>query len=434
MRAGRPLRQRLVRGEERDNVLYQRMGQPDRSTGADRVIRCDHPSAILLPKGSDMRLIHTSDWQVGKAFRFADDATRAVLRDERLEVISRIGRLAEEHSVSAVLVAGDTYDVTAPSDRTLRQPLERMRQFPALRWHLIPGNHDPHVPSGPWERLVRLGLPDNVVVHLTPEPAPLGDGIAWVVPSVLTRRHAVGDPTEGMETVPTPEGAIRIGLAHGSLTSFGSEPAATHNLIAFERAERAGLSYLALGDWHGAQVMGSRAAYSGTPERDGFDLGGRGGGEVLLVEVHGRGAVPSVTFLSTGRFAWRRETATLDGDDAVAVLEARLRGLGPDLSQLLVQLSVSGTLSLNGRDLFERTIRGGVGSAVRALRIDDTELRLQPSAADLATLVRAGVAGVAAERLRGLAGDPAHPQRDVARAALQRLYLLHVRHHEGSAA
>jgi metallophosphoesterase superfamily enzyme len=62
-----------------------------------------------------MRLIHTSDWHVGKAFRFADDATRAVLRDERLEVISRIGRLAEEHGVSAVLVAGDTYDVTAPS-------------------------------------------------------------------------------------------------------------------------------------------------------------------------------------------------------------------------------------------------------------------------------------------------------------------------------
>ena len=380
-----------------------------------------------------MRLIHTSDWQVGKAFRFADDATREVLRDERLEVISRIGKLAEQHGASDVLVAGDIYDLAAPGDRTLRQPLERIRQFPTIRWHLIPGNHDPHTASGPWERLLRFGLPENVVLHLTSEPAPLGDGTAWVVPAVLTRRHAAGDPTEGMDTASTPDGALRIGLAHGSLTSFGSEPGSTHNLIAFERPERAGLSYLALGDWHGAQTMGLRAAYSGTPEPDGFDLGGRGGGEALLVELADRSATPIVTFLSTGRFVWRQETATLDGGDAIAVLEARLRGLAPDLSRLLVQLSVSGALSLEGRDLFKRTIREGVGSAVRALRIDDNGLRLQPSAADLATLARAGIAGVAAERLQSLAEDPANPQRDLAQAALQRLYLLHARHHEGRA-
>ena len=95
---------------------------------------------------------------------------------------------------------------------------------------------------------------------------------------MLTRRHALGDPTESMDGLGTPEGAIRIGLAHGSVTSFGSDPDATHNLIAHDRADRADLAYLALGDWHGAQQVGPRSAYSGTPEPDGFALGGRGGG------------------------------------------------------------------------------------------------------------------------------------------------------------
>ena len=37
-----------------------------------------------------MRLIHTSDWQIGKPFGFADDAVREVLREERLQAIGAI--------------------------------------------------------------------------------------------------------------------------------------------------------------------------------------------------------------------------------------------------------------------------------------------------------------------------------------------------------
>ena len=374
-----------------------------------------------------MRLIHTSDWQIGKAYGFADDATREILRNERLEAIGRLGQLAQQHGAATILVAGDIYDVAAPTDRTLRQPVERMRQFPGVTWHVIPGNHDPHTQSGPWDRLSRMGLPDNVVPHLTPAPADLGDGSAFLVPSVLTRRHAAGDPTKAMDQAATPGGAIRIGLAHGSLTSFGSEPGDTHNLIAFDRPERAGLAYLALGDWHGAQLMGQRAAYSGTPEPDGFDLGGRGGGEALLVEIDGPRALPAISFLSTGRYAWRREKATLDGDESVALLETRLRGLNADLSHLLVYLQIAGQLSVEGLAAFERDIREGVGSAVRALRIDDGDLHLRPSAADLAALARVGAAGMAASRLAARAVDAADPQQDLARAALQRLYILYSR-------
>lgn len=57
-----------------------------------------------------MRLIHTSDWQIGKVFRFADDDVLPVLQHERLEAISRIGRLARAQGADAVVVAGDIYD------------------------------------------------------------------------------------------------------------------------------------------------------------------------------------------------------------------------------------------------------------------------------------------------------------------------------------
>ncbi len=377
-----------------------------------------------------MRLLHTSDWQIGKAFGFAEDSTREVLRDARLEAISRLGRLAQESGAEAVLVAGDIYDVAAPSDRTLRQPIERMRQFPKLAWHLIPGNHDPHTAGGPWERLQRAGVPDNLHLHLTPAPASIGDGKAWILPAPLTRRHASGDPTEAMGGAATPEGAIRVGLAHGSLRSFGSDETTTHNLIAPDRADRAGLAYLALGDWHGAQAFGLRSWYAGTPEPDAFDIGGSGGGEALLVDLAGPRAVPVVARQAVGRFVWRREAATLHGGTDIDVLETRLRGLDPDPSRVLVSLRVEGTLSLSGRQAFEQRIAHEVGSALRVLRIDDAALRAQPTAADLAAIEHAGFVRTAAERLAAMAADRAEPKHELAAAALQRLYLLHVRHEE----
>jgi hypothetical protein len=95
--------------------------------------------------------------------------------------------------------------------------------------------------------------------------------------------------------------------------------------------------------------MGERAACSGTPEPDGFDTGDRGGGEALLVEIDGPRALPAIRFLPTGRYVWRRESVTLDGDAGVAVLETRLRGLHADLGHLLVQLTVSARCRLKAR-------------------------------------------------------------------------------------
>ena len=95
-----------------------------------------------------VKFVHTADWQIGKVFRFVDDGTAGLLQEARLAAIVRLGEVALKHSAGHVLVAGDVYDMEALSPRSLNQPLERMRKFEKVTWHLMPGNHDPHRPHG----------------------------------------------------------------------------------------------------------------------------------------------------------------------------------------------------------------------------------------------------------------------------------------------
>jgi DNA repair exonuclease SbcCD nuclease subunit len=373
-------------------------------------------------KEAPVRFIHTADWQIGKVFRFVDDATMGVLQEARLEAISRIGRLATEHAAPTVLVAGDVYDVATAEDRTLAQPLERMRAFPDVRWHLIPGNHDPHQPGGPWERTLRRGLPENVWAHLEPVPVALADGHARLLPAPLTRRRALGDPTAWMDGAPTPGWTLRIGLAHGSISAFGSDAGAQPNLIDPTRPERAGLAYLALGDWHGRKCVGERCWYSGTPEED--DFGIIDGGHALLVEVAGPGAPAEVTPLATGRFEWRRETIQIHGEDDIEAVPARLRRRDREPADLLFDLRLEGTLSLAARDRLGRVL-DELGAAFRFLRIDDRALYLDPTPEDLEAIAHGGFVRLAADKLRAMADDPDEPGREVAARALLRLYAEH---------
>ena len=368
-----------------------------------------------------MRLIHTADWQIGKVFRFVDRGTMGVLQEARLEAISAIGRLATAHGAPIVLVAGDIYDIATAESRTLAQPLARMHAFAGVEWHLIPGNHDPHQPGGPWERLLQRGLPANVRVHLEATPVALAEGAA-LLPAPLARRRALADPTAWMDRAATPEGTIRIGLAHGSISGFGSDARTQPNLIDPGRPEQAGLAYLALGDWHGAKRVGSRCWYAGTPEIDDFEVDG--GGHVLLVDLAAPGAPPVVRPLATGRFEWRRESVQIHGDDEVDVVTARLRALHQNPACLLMDLRVEGTLSLSGREHLARAL-DDLGAALRFLRVDDGGLYLSPSAKDLEAIAPGGFVRRAAETLRAMADDSEAPARDLAARALLRLYVEH---------
>jgi Calcineurin-like phosphoesterase len=372
-----------------------------------------------------LRLIHTADWQIGKVFRFVDDATMSVLQQARLEAIATIGGLAQAHGARAVLVAGDLYDHEGLGDRTLFQPLERMRALEALTWHVIPGNHDADRPNGLWDRVARHGLPANVCLHRERQPCRLGqDGkdAAWLLPAPLSRRQTLSDPTAWMNEAPTPEGAIRIGLAHGSVTRFGAADRSQGNYIDPARPKEARLDYLALGDWHGQRQIGKHCWYAGTPEPDDFD---QAEGAVLLVDIAGPGAVPSVQPLPTARYRWVRQRETLHGEGDIAVLDEQIRTLAPDAARLLVGLVVEGTLSLADRALFAQRIDRSLRAALCHLQLDDERLYLSPSPHDLDAIAKTGFVRAAAARLKDLADDEANPEREVAAEALMRLFLEH---------
>jgi len=139
-------------------------------------------------------------------------------------------------------------------------------------------------------------------------------------------------------------------------------------------------------------------------------------------------AAPSVIPVEIARYRWHQVSKTLTDDGQIALLEAELRGIAPDLSKIVLDLQVAGTLSLSGRKSFEERIVEGVGAAFCGTRIHDEQLVLEPSDADMDNIDRSGFVRVAADRLKALAENTVDPERSrLARLALRRLYIEHLR-------
>lgn len=366
------------------------------------------------------RFIHTADWQVGKPFSSVAGDAGAALRRQRIDTITNIAKLAGEHRVDAVLVAGDAFDSNEVEDRTINQLLAALAPFDGT-WVFLPGNHDAALPHSVWSRLRHLQPSDNIVIADRPEPIELQHRRAVILPAPLRRRRESSDLTAWFDGAVTPDGAIRVGLAHGSVANRlpgGSEAA---NTIADDRAQRANLDYLALGDWHGSLQIADRTWYSGTPETDRHR--DNQSGNVLLVEIEGHGAAPQVVQVPTGAFAWRRLEVTLVDGRADALPQA-LQELQVDHQRAVIELTVTGIVSLAERHALEREL-----SAWRArlhhLVIDDTGLLEEPTDDDIDAL-GTGFVGLAVERLRAISGDPAHPDKAAARVALRMLFLDHM--------
>lgn len=85
-----------------------------------------------------MKLLHTSDWHVGKAIRGRSRAA------EHREVLAEIAGIAERTSVDAVIVAGDLFDTSTPSPEAERIVYRALLDLatggrPVV---VIAGNHD----------------------------------------------------------------------------------------------------------------------------------------------------------------------------------------------------------------------------------------------------------------------------------------------------
>ena len=382
-------------------------------TGSDR------PGAVPTRRACPViRFIHSSDIHLGKPFGRYPEDIRVRLRQARAESLVRLGSLARETGASHILLAGDTFDQTTPAPSVIRQALNAMRAAEQVVWVLMPGNHDHANATELWRQVVQ-DAPPNVLAVLSPAPHVLTDGVV-LLPAPPAERHPGRDLTDWFDTAATGD-ALRIGLAHGSVTDFDSSEEGGSSIIAAGRAGRAGLAYLGLGDWHGQLRLGPATWYSGAPEADGFKHAATPA--ALLVEIDGPATPARVTPLPTGRVHWQRAPLDLrTGQDALA---AHDRALPPLASRALTMfdLVVSGRAPALARVALEQ-------AAARAApdflwhRADFSGLGIEHDSADLEAIDRQGALRAAAEALARAATDPLLPPGDraVAQDALAQLF------------
>ncbi|MBY8823368.1 metallophosphoesterase family protein [Sphingomonas colocasiae] len=370
-----------------------------------------------------LRILHSADWQLGKPFgRFPADV-RAALSEARLDAIDRLGSVASSTGASHVVVAGDVFDNVEPGDRIVAQALSRMERAP-VTWWLMPGNHDHARAGGLWGR-VRSRAPSNVRIVDTAEPVEMEEG-AWLLPAPLEHRKTVADPTAAMADMATPPGALRIGLAHGSITEFGASGDAA-NLIPPDRARTAGLDYLALGDWHGFLKVGDRTAYSGTPETDRFGRDEPGG---CIVAGLRSGELPSLERIETGRYRWLSRRWSVANPDELERELAMLRGEGR-LPDMLLSLGLSGVASLADRVAILAMLDDRLAHELRHLDLDADGLGVRPTDDDIALIDVQGALARATETLR-LRVETGGADAGIAASALERLYVEAMRFEAGA--
>ena len=372
---------------------------------------------------SAISVIHTADWQIGKAFANIPGDAGAMLREQRFQAIRRIAEVARDRAVDAVLVAGDVFDGNAIKDETIRRAMSAMEGFSGP-WVLLPGNHDAALAESVWTRMVRWGVPDNLLLATSPEPIVLADGRMVILPAPLRRKRETVDLTEWFDAAETPAAAIRIGLAHGSVANRLPEEAEANNPIADDRADRARLDYLALGDWHGTREIAPRTWYAGTPEPDRWKE--NDAGNVLLVKIEGPGAQPSVERIAVGHFHWRRLEASVHSRADIESLTAALRRSGIPADRLVFALRLEGAVDLAIRVALDDMLAQW-RAQLRCLEVSDADLIARPSEDDLDRIDGGGFVRTAVDRLRARADDRGDADREAARLALLILYVEHVK-------
>ncbi|MEV4318705.1 exonuclease SbcCD subunit D [Actinocrispum sp. NPDC049592] len=231
-----------------------------------------------------MRLLHTSDWHVGRTFHGAD------LLVEQETVLGGLADIVAGERIDVVVVAGDIYDRAVPSAEAVQvcaRVLARIREAGA-QLVLTPGNHDSAPRLGAFGEFAAAGglhLRTRIAdidrpVLLQDEDGPVAFyGIPYLEPEIarhalnIAERGHTGVLTEAMNRVRVDlaqrPGIRSVVLAHAFVT--GGEPCDSERPIAVGGVEQVpgstfdGVNYVALGHLHGAQQLADHLRYSGSP-------------------------------------------------------------------------------------------------------------------------------------------------------------------------
>lgn len=275
-----------------------------------------------------MKVLHTSDWHLGRSFHGAS------LLDEQAEALDRIASLVESEGVELVIVAGDLFDRAippAPAVSLLGDVLARFHRAGAAV-AAISGNHDSAVRVGGHDALLNhLGVAlrgdhRRVAEPLVIEhPADGGPPVAvYLVPYLEPAAVAVDllpDPGEPpVEAAPVAAAPAAPEVAPAGASERGSTPS-LFDLLDVEPAPT-------------PAPVPAAAAASGRSGRPTQDLVTRAAVEQVRAHAAGLGSVRTVvvahTFVAGGAVSAserdlsvgnleRVSVATFDGFDLVAL-------------------------------------------------------------------------------------------------------------------
>jgi DNA repair protein SbcD/Mre11 len=231
-----------------------------------------------------MRILHTSDWHLGRSFhREGMLSHQAAFADHLLEVV-------ESERVDLVVVSGDVYDRALPQVDAVRLASETLARLAASRARVVltSGNHDSAHRLGFGAELMdaagvfirtdaaRVATP----ILLEDEHGPVAVyGIPYLDPDTVrepwglsARSHAaaLGEAMRRVrDDLGRRAGARSVVLAHAFVA--GAEPSESERDISVGGVAMVptpvfdGVSYAALGHLHGRHTLTDTVRYSGSP-------------------------------------------------------------------------------------------------------------------------------------------------------------------------
>ncbi len=247
-----------------------------------------------------MRILHTSDWHLGRSFhRVGMLEHQAAFVDHLLEVVS-------SERVDLVVVAGDVYDRALPHVDAVRladETLARLASSPA-RVVITSGNHDSAQRLGFGSRLI-----DAAGIHLRTDASSVGTpivltdehgpvavhGIPYLDPQALhepwrlsarTHEAALGEAMRRIRADLEARPVRSVVLAHafvaGGLPSDSERDISVGGISVVSSAIFDGISYTALGHLHGRATLDETLRYSGSPLAYSFSEAGHTKGSWLV--------------------------------------------------------------------------------------------------------------------------------------------------------
>ena len=232
-----------------------------------------------------MRILHTSDWHLGRSFH------REGMLDHQAAYVDHLLEVVDRERVDLVVVAGDVYDRALPPVDAVQLADDTFARLAASRAAVVvtSGNHDSARRLGFGSRLI-----DAAGVHIRTDAATVGPpvllrddhgpvavyGLPYLEPDAvrepwgLAGRSHEAALTEAMARVRRdlavrPAATRSVVLAHAFV--MGAQPSDSERDISVGGVSLVpttvfdGVDYAALGHLHGRHTLTDRVRYSGSP-------------------------------------------------------------------------------------------------------------------------------------------------------------------------